>query len=120
MPTGSGKSFIAELAVSQAVSDGWALYLAPTNALTEQVRGDLREGLSQLGTEVFAFVGDQEYSILAAERVVEMPATRCCDDTGEVLVGTASVTRGFRDMPTCCVRRVPSSRRLWVHSRTAG
>ena len=74
MPTGSGKSFIAELAVSQAVSDGWALYLAPTNALTEQVRGDLRKGLRELGTEVFAFVGDQEYSILDAERVVEMPA----------------------------------------------
>ena len=73
MPTGSGKSFIAELAVSQAVSDGWALYLAPTNALTEQVRGDLREGLSRLETAVLAFVGDREYSILEAERVVEMP-----------------------------------------------
>ena len=73
MPTGSGKSFIGELAVSQAVTDGWALYLAPTNALTEQVRGDLRLGLKELGTEVFAFVGDQEYSILAADRVVEMP-----------------------------------------------
>ena len=73
MPTGSGKSFIGELAVSQAVSDGWALYLAPTNALTEQVRGDLRRGLSELGTEVFAFIGDQEYSILEADRVVEVP-----------------------------------------------
>ena len=73
MPTGSGKSFIAELAVSQAVSDGWALYLAPTNALTEQVRMDLRGGLRELRTEVFAYVGDQEYSILEADRVVEMP-----------------------------------------------
>ena len=72
MPTGSGKSFVAELAVSQAVSDGWALYLAPTNALTEQVRGDLREGLRELETDVLAFVGDREYTILEAERVVEM------------------------------------------------
>ncbi|MCL6479337.1 MAG: hypothetical protein K6T65_13170 [Peptococcaceae bacterium] len=35
MPTGSGKSFVAELAVSQAVGMGWCLYLAPTNALAE-------------------------------------------------------------------------------------
>ena len=74
MPTGSGKSFIGEIAVSQVVHDGWALYLAPTNALTEQIRGDLREGLKELSTEIFAFIGDQEYSIFTTERVDEMPA----------------------------------------------
>ena len=74
MPTGSGKSFIGELAVSQAVSDGWALYLAPTNALTEQIRGDLREGLRDLDTDILAFVGDHEYSIFTEERVDEMLA----------------------------------------------
>lgn len=74
MPTGSGKSFLAELAVSQATHDGWALYLAPTNALTQQIRGDLREGLSDLGTEIFAFIGDQEYSIFSTDRVHEMPS----------------------------------------------
>jgi hypothetical protein len=73
MPTGSGKSFIGELAVSQAVTDGWALYLAPTNALTEQIRGDLRTGLRRvLGTEVLAFIGDQEYSIFANDSVSMM------------------------------------------------
>ncbi|MDA1232502.1 MAG: DEAD/DEAH box helicase, partial [Planctomycetota bacterium] len=72
MPTGSGKSFIGELAVSQAVTDGWALYLAPTNALTEQIRGDLRTGLRVLGTEVLAFIGDQEYSIFANDSVSMM------------------------------------------------
>lgn len=74
MPTGSGKSFIGEIAVSQAIHDGWALYLAPTNALTEQIRGDLRKGLKELNTEIFAFIGDQEYSIFKTERVDEMPA----------------------------------------------
>ena len=73
MPTGSGKSFIGEIAVSQAVHDGWALYLAPTNALTEQIRGDLRNGLKELETEIFAFIGDQEYSIFRSDRVDEMP-----------------------------------------------
>ena len=72
MPTGSGKSFVGELAVSQAVQDGWALYLAPTNALTEQIRRDLRSGLNELGTEVLSFVGNQEYSILESDRVSEM------------------------------------------------
>ena len=74
MPTGSGKSFIGEIAVSQAIHDGWALYLAPTNALTEQIRADLRKGLKELGTEIFAFIGDQEYSIFSTDRVDDMPA----------------------------------------------
>ena len=73
MPTGSGKSFIAELAVSHAVGDGWVLYLAPTNALTQQIRQDLRTSLEILKTQVMAFVGDQEYSSLKAEVVSEMP-----------------------------------------------
>ncbi len=73
MPTGSGKSFIAELAVSQAIANGWALYLTPTNALAEQVRGDLRDGLAALGTSVYAFIGDREYSVLSNDRVNEMP-----------------------------------------------
>ncbi|MGA2791884.1 MAG: DEAD/DEAH box helicase [Candidatus Bathyarchaeia archaeon] len=73
MPTGSGKSFVAELAVSQAVYSGWVLYLAPTNVLTEQVRGDLRKALKDLQTQIFAFIGDQEYSIFTAERVDQMP-----------------------------------------------
>lgn len=73
MPTGSGKSFVGELAVSQVVQTGWALYLAPTNALTEQIRGDLGKGLKELETEIFAFIGDQEYSIFTSDRVDQMP-----------------------------------------------
>ena len=72
MPTGSGKSFVAELAVSQALRDGWVLYLAPTNALTEQIRTDLSNGLSSLNTEIVPFIGDHEYSIFSTDRVAEM------------------------------------------------
>jgi DEAD/DEAH box helicase len=72
MPTGSGKSFLAELAVSQALCLGWVLYLAPTNALAEQIRGDLRVGLASLNTEVLAFIGDQEYSIFGTDTVSQM------------------------------------------------
>jgi superfamily II DNA/RNA helicase len=73
MPTGSGKSFVAELALTQSVGLGWCLYLAPTNALTQQIRDDLRSGLKPLGTEVLAFIGDQEYSVLKSNIVSEMP-----------------------------------------------
>jgi len=73
MPTGSGKSFVAELAISQALSTGWVLCLAPTNALTEQIRGDLRDGLAELDTDVLAFIGDQEYSVLRTETVTQIP-----------------------------------------------
>ena len=72
MPTGSGKSFVAELALSQAIGEGWALYLAPTNALTQQIRHDLRESMKALGTDVFAFIGDREYSALRTDVLPEM------------------------------------------------
>jgi len=74
MPTGSGKSFVAELALSRKVGIAWCLYLAPTNALTDQIRIDLRNALEPLGTEVLAFVGDQEYSLLKTDVVSEMPS----------------------------------------------
>jgi hypothetical protein len=63
VPTGSGKSFLAELAVSQAITHGWALYLVPTNALARQVREDLRRGLAALpDARVRAFIGGSEYT----------------------------------------------------------
>lgn len=68
MPTGSGKSFIAELAISHALVDGWVLYLAPTNALTHQIRRDLMQGLeSYIGVEIRSFVGNEEYSVLSED-----------------------------------------------------
>lgn len=69
MPTGSGKSFVAELALSQRLGVGWCLYLVPTNALAHQVRNDLRRALRPLETKVLAFIGDREYTTLESESV---------------------------------------------------
>lgn len=63
MPTGSGKSFLAELGVVHALARGWVLYLTPTNALAHQVRRDLRDALEPFtAVQVAAFVGGLEYS----------------------------------------------------------
>lgn len=74
MPTGSGKSFLAELAVSQTLSNGWVLYLVPFNALAHQVRRDLRRDLTMFETEVRAFIGGSEYTTLEGERVDHVPS----------------------------------------------
>lgn len=71
MPTGSGKSFIAELAVAQALCRGWVLYLAPTNALVYQIRRDLQYSFSPFESisTIRAFVGGEEYTILSEEQI---------------------------------------------------
>lgn len=71
MPTGSGKSFVAELALSQNLGLGWCLYLTPTNALAQQIRIDLRRALEPLKTTVSAFIGSEEYSGTAGEVLAE-------------------------------------------------
>jgi DEAD/DEAH box helicase len=68
VPTGAGKSAVAELAVAQAIRDGWVLYLAPTNALVGQIRRQLYEVIGKLqGVEVREFLGGSEYTELAGE-----------------------------------------------------
>jgi len=68
VPTGSGKSFLAELACSQAMQNGWVLYLAPTNALVTQVQRDLRSAFKAFGeVQILSFIGGQEYTSLSAE-----------------------------------------------------
>ena len=68
MPTGSGKSFLAELAIVHALSRGWVLYLTPTNALAHQVRRDLRDALTPFtDVPVAAFVGGSEYSAMVEQ-----------------------------------------------------
>ncbi|RLI53110.1 MAG: hypothetical protein DRP09_16510 [Candidatus Thorarchaeota archaeon] len=62
VPTGGGKSFLAELATARALQDGWVLYLAPTNALCSQIREDLKQNLQSLTSiDVEAFLGKSEY-----------------------------------------------------------
>lgn len=73
VPTGAGKSAVAELAIAQAVRDGWVLYLAPTNALVGQIRRQLYEVIGKLqGVEVREFLGGSEYTELAGEALGEI------------------------------------------------
>lgn len=72
-PTGSGKSFIAELAVTQSLSNGWVLYLAPTNALVHQIKRDLKKSLQFYGSvDIRSFVGGDEYTKLENELLNEI------------------------------------------------
>ena len=71
MPTGSGKSFLAELAIAHALTRGWVLYLSPTNALAHQIRRDLMAALAPFDVPVSAFVGGAEYTALTDEKLVE-------------------------------------------------
>ncbi len=74
VPTGSGKSFLAELACSQAMQSGWVLYLAPTNALVNQVQRDLQSAFELFsGVQILSFIGGQEYTSLAGERLDSPP-----------------------------------------------
>jgi superfamily II DNA/RNA helicase len=62
LPTGSGKSFLAELAIVDAIKEGWILYLAPTNALCAQIKNDLSNNLITVqNSEVDLFLGGIEY-----------------------------------------------------------
>ncbi|MFN0075537.1 MAG: DEAD/DEAH box helicase [Prosthecobacter sp.] len=68
MPTGSGKSFVAELGIVHALSSGGVLYLAPTNALVHQIRRDLEAALKPFSSvQVLAFIGSGEYTGLEEE-----------------------------------------------------
>jgi DEAD/DEAH box helicase len=79
VPTGSGKSSVAELAIGQARSRGWVLYLAPTNALVGQIR---RQTADVFGSgAVREFIGGAEYTQLAGESLAEI-------DDRQVLVMT--------------------------------
>ncbi|TAK27031.1 MAG: DEAD/DEAH box helicase [Myxococcaceae bacterium] len=72
LPTGSGKSFVAEIAIAQALSGGWVLYLAPTNALVDQIRRDLRHSLKAFkDLDAIAFTGGAEYVDLAEDRLAD-------------------------------------------------
>jgi hypothetical protein len=73
VPTGAGKSFIAELASANAMLQGWVLYLVPTNALAAQVRNDLKKAFAGVGeVEIRAFLGGEEYTNLSEERVTTL------------------------------------------------
>ncbi len=66
MPTGSGKSFLGELALVERLHRGWGLYIAPMNALVRQIRNDLEDQLLELDVNVRRFLTD-EHTTLASE-----------------------------------------------------
>ena len=70
VPTGSGKSSVAELAVAQTLGQGWVLYLAPTNALVGQIRRHLAEVYGR--DAVREFIGGAEYTELAGESLTDI------------------------------------------------
>lgn len=75
VPTGSGKGFLAEIAIVHALSDGWVAYLVPTNALANQVRQDLRDAFAfSRQVRVQAFFGGSEYTELDGEAADEVQA----------------------------------------------
>ncbi|MFC5939942.1 DEAD/DEAH box helicase [Micromonospora harpali] len=65
VPTNSGKSSVAELAISQALCRGWVLYLAPTNALVGQIRRQVADVFGR--ATVREFLGGAEYTQLIGE-----------------------------------------------------
>ncbi|MGI8624888.1 MAG: DEAD/DEAH box helicase, partial [Solirubrobacteraceae bacterium] len=67
VPTGAGKSSVAEMAAAQALHDGWVLYLAPTNALVAQIRRDLAATFHDLGVAVVGLTGGAEFSIIEGD-----------------------------------------------------
>ncbi|GAA2418884.1 hypothetical protein GCM10010404_91830 [Nonomuraea africana] len=70
VPTNSGKSSVAELAISQALCQGWVLYLAPTNALVGQIRRQMADVFGR--TTVREFLGGAEYTQLIGESLEQI------------------------------------------------
>jgi len=75
VPTGAGKSAVAELAIAKHVEAGWVLYLTPTNALAAQVVRDLDAQFGPLDDiEVKGFLGGAEYTELPGEKIEDVHA----------------------------------------------
>ncbi len=90
LPTGGGKTLIAELAILSAlrsVEPTWALYVTPSRALAHQVSGDLRRHLGDSGIIVRTVVAgaeqavllNQELDALAQRRSVTVTTPEKCD-----------------------------------------
>ncbi len=72
VPTGAGKSAVADLALEHAATRGWVLYLAPTNALVAQIRRQLRA--DHPGLTIREFFGGAEYTTLEGETLKHLSA----------------------------------------------
>lgn len=94
VPTGAGKSAVAELAAAQALTSGWVLYLAPTNALVGQIRRDLERSMGPLGVDVRGLTGGAEFSTLS-------------DDTLDLRVGDRVIAVMTPEKCSLALRQTP-------------
>jgi RAD3-like DEAD/DEAH box helicase len=72
IPTGTGKSFVAELAILSALKkdpSSWVFYLAPSRALVNQVSQDLRRRLASSGVSVRTHLAGAEYGLSFDEEI---------------------------------------------------
>ena len=81
LPTSSGKTFIAQLRILQALNQfdrerGWVAYLAPTRALVNQLTLRLRRDFSDLGITVEKVSPALEIDGLEADMLVDADAER--------------------------------------------
>jgi hypothetical protein len=118
MPTGSGKSFAAELKVAAALERGWVLYLVPTNALARQVEDDLRNALTPFQTTVKRFVTDREFNLLESEELPLRPENYVALMTPEKLrVALSLFPDAFKTCALCVVDEahlIDESARGWT------
>ena len=81
LPTSSGKTFIAQLRILQALNQfdrerGWVAYLAPTRALVNQLTLRLRRDFADLGITVEKVSPALEIDGLEADMLVDVDAER--------------------------------------------
>ena len=70
IPTGAGKTMIAEIALASALrTNGWAVYVAPSRALVNQVSSDLQHRLGSAGVRVQTFLAGAEQSGLITDEL---------------------------------------------------
>jgi hypothetical protein len=70
LPTGSGKTFLAQLRILSAFAaypEKWVAYIAPTRALVREVHRELSAGLRPFGVQVRKIVASAEAAALADE-----------------------------------------------------
>ena len=100
VPTGAGKSAVADLALQHAATTGWILYLAPTNALVSQIRRQLRT--DHAGITVREFFGGAEYTTLDGETLQNLTAGQVFVMTPEKCsLALRQSPQGFATMSLC-------------------
>src|SRR5439155_4695357 len=70
IPTGSGKTLVAELAILNALrgdESGWGVYVTPSRALVSQVSNDLRRRLRDSGISVRTVIAGAEQGAFKEE-----------------------------------------------------